>query len=158
MNPVAMSDSIVQEITIKGSAERIFEALTDPGQLVKWWRAAGLFQATDMESDLRPGGMWMMRGTGREGRPFIVRGEYQQIDPPRLLVLTWIRGGQEDPTETIVRFDLAETDGVTTVRLTHAGLVNDALRHRNNGWPLVLSLLRAFIEQQVSAQQPEQTM
>ncbi|PYU22189.1 MAG: ATPase [Acidobacteria bacterium] len=158
MNPMAVSDTIVQEITINGPAERIFEALTDPGQLVKWWRAEGLFQATDMESDLRPGGIWMMRGTGREGRPFTVRGEYQQIEPPRLLVFTWIRGGQEDPSETIVRFDLTETDGVTTVRLTHAGLVNEALRSRNNGWPLVLSLLRAFIEQQVRPQQPEQTM
>jgi len=36
--------------------------------------------------------------------------------------------------------------------------VNEALRSRNNGWPLVLSLLRAFIEQQVRPQQPEQTM
>ena len=42
MNPMAVSDTIVQEITINGPAERIFEALTDPGQLVKWWRADGV--------------------------------------------------------------------------------------------------------------------
>jgi len=35
MNPTSTGDTIVREITIKGSAERIFEALTDPGQLVK---------------------------------------------------------------------------------------------------------------------------
>ena len=39
-------DSIVQEITIKGSAERIFEALTDPGQRITWWGAEGRFQVT----------------------------------------------------------------------------------------------------------------
>lgn len=30
MNPTSTSDTIVQEITIKGSAERIFEALANP--------------------------------------------------------------------------------------------------------------------------------
>jgi len=67
MNLTAVSDTMVQEITIKGSADRIFQALTDPCQRVKWWGAQGLFQATHMESDLRPGGIGMMRGTGREG-------------------------------------------------------------------------------------------
>jgi len=37
MNPMSQRDTIVEEITIKGSAERIFEALTDPSQRVKWW-------------------------------------------------------------------------------------------------------------------------
>jgi len=37
MNPTRVSDTIVQEIAIKGSAEPIFEALTNPGQRLKWW-------------------------------------------------------------------------------------------------------------------------
>jgi len=42
MNPVSESDAIVEEITIKGSAERIFQALTNPEARIKWsWRAAG---------------------------------------------------------------------------------------------------------------------
>lgn len=36
MNPTTENDTIVQEITIKAPAERIFEALTNPGELVKW--------------------------------------------------------------------------------------------------------------------------
>ena len=39
MNPASVSDTIVQEITINGSANRIFDALTDPDQRVKWWGA-----------------------------------------------------------------------------------------------------------------------
>jgi len=34
MNPASVSDTIVQEITINGSANRIFDALTDPDQRV----------------------------------------------------------------------------------------------------------------------------
>ena len=61
MNPTSVSGTIVQEITIKGPAERIFEALTNPDERMKWWGAEGKFQTTQMESDLRPGGKWVMR-------------------------------------------------------------------------------------------------
>ena len=40
MNSVAeREDTIVQEIRIKGAAERIFAALLDPAELMEWWRA-----------------------------------------------------------------------------------------------------------------------
>ena len=61
MNPIRAGDTIVQEVTIRASAERIFEALTNPDQRVKWWGSDGRFQTTHMESDLRPGGRWAMR-------------------------------------------------------------------------------------------------
>ena len=79
MNPTSASDTIVQEITIKGSAERIFEALTNPHERMKWWGAQGRFQVTHIESDLRPGGKWVMRGIGMGGKPFTVAGEYRKI-------------------------------------------------------------------------------
>ncbi len=62
MNPTSVTGTIVQEITIDGSAERIFEALTNPHERMKWWGAEGRFQVTHFESDLRPGGKWTMRG------------------------------------------------------------------------------------------------
>ena len=75
MNPTSLNDTIVQEIVIKAPAERIFEALTDPAERIKWWGAERRFQTTHMESDLHPGGKWMMRGNGVGGRPFTVMGE-----------------------------------------------------------------------------------
>jgi uncharacterized protein YndB with AHSA1/START domain len=62
MNPTDASDTIIKEITIRGSAERIFEALTNPEQRLKWWGAEGQYRGTHMESDLRPGGKWITRG------------------------------------------------------------------------------------------------
>jgi len=55
MNPTRTSDTIVQEITIKAPAERIFDAPTNPSERMKWWGWEGRFQITRMESDLRPG-------------------------------------------------------------------------------------------------------
>jgi uncharacterized protein YndB with AHSA1/START domain len=148
MNPTNTSDTIVQEITINGSAERIFQALIDPEQVVKWWGAEGRFQITYMESDLRLGGKWLMRGTGY-GKPATVKGEYCQIERPRLLVFTWLPSWQEEATESMVRFDLEEKNGVTTVRLTHSGLATDSSRASHKGWPEILAWLQAYVEQQV---------
>src|SRR5438445_675412 len=84
------------------------DALTDPDQRIKWWGSEGRFQATHMESELRPGGRWMMQGIGMGGRPFQVVGTYRDIERPRLLVSTWLPDWQGDATESVVRFDLDE--------------------------------------------------
>jgi uncharacterized protein YndB with AHSA1/START domain len=150
MNPMNISDTIVQEIAIRGSAERIFEALTNPGERVRWWGGEGRFQTTRMESDLRVGGKWMMPGIGMGGKPFTMGGEYHQNRATRLLVFTWLPDWQEDASETIVRFDLEEKeDGVTTVRLTHSDLVSENSRASHKGWPQILTWLQAYVEQQV---------
>ncbi len=146
MNPTTASDTIVQEITIQGSAERIFEALTDPGERMKWWGAPGRFQTTHMESDLRPGGKWLMRGIGMGDKPFTVTGEYRQVERPRLLVFSWLPSWQEDAPETLVRWDLEERDGVTTVRLTHSGLASESSRASHRGWPQIRGWLQAYVE------------
>ena len=137
MSTTTAGDTIVQEITIKAPAKRIFEALTQPDQRAKWWNAEGRFVTTHMESDLRPGGHWMMRGTGMGGRDFTVRGQYRAIEPPRVLAFTWLPDWQPNATESLVRFDLQEKNGVTTVRLTHSGLTPEGAQV-HKGWPLVL--------------------
>jgi uncharacterized protein YndB with AHSA1/START domain len=99
-----------------------------------------------MESDLRRGGKWMMQGNGIGGKPFKVSGEYRQIEPPRLLVFTWLPDWQEDLVESVVRIELEEKNGVTTGRLTHAGLTSETSRISHKGWPQILTWLRAYVE------------
>lgn len=146
MNPTSTGDTIVQEIRIKAPAERIFQALTDPEERVRWWGAEGRFRATHMESELRPGGKWAMRGTGMGGRPFTVSGVYREIDRPRLLIFTWLPDWQENAAESLVRIDLVETNGVTTVRLTHTGLTSEDARASHRGWPDILAWLHSHVE------------
>ena len=149
MTTTSLNDAIVQEIVIKAPAKRIFEALTDPVQRIKWWGAEGRFQATHMESDLRPGGKWMMQGNGVGGRPFTVRGEYRRVEPPRLLLFTWLPDWQEDSLETLVSFELMENNGITTVRLTHSGLATESSRLSHKGWPQILTWLQAYCDSHV---------
>lgn len=147
MNPIEVKDdAIVQEVEIRCGAERIFAALTNPAELTQWWGLEGKFQATHVECDLRLGGKWRMEVRGSGGRTLTVSGEYRAIERPRLLIFTWVRE-QEDATETLVRWDLEEHGATTRVRVTHSGLITEALRTRNDGWALIVKLLRVYIEE-----------
>jgi len=146
MNPGTSSDTIVQEITIKGSAERIFAALTDPQERTKWWGGPeGKFKLTSFESDLRPGGNWIMRFDAY-GKVVTIHGVYRKIESPRLLIFTWLPDWYENATESLVRWDLEERAGVTIVRLTHSGLLTEAARENHRGWPQILGWLQAYVE------------
>ncbi len=146
MSETRTNDTITAEITINASAKRVFDALTDPAQRVKWWGQKGRFEAERMESDLRPGGHWSMTGTSMGGRPFRVAGAYRIVESPRILAFTWLPSWDEAATETLVRFDLHEQDGVTTVRLTHSGFASEASRSRHQGWPQILGWLKSYAE------------
>jgi len=110
----------------------------------QWWGGAGMFHTTRMESDLRVGGAWLQSGTGRDGGPFTIRGEYRVVERPRVLAFTWLPSWQPDAQASLVRFDLEERDGVTTVRLTHSGLTPQA-RQIHRGWPQILAWLKTYV-------------
>jgi uncharacterized protein YndB with AHSA1/START domain len=63
------------------------------------------------------------------------------------LEFTWNWEGEDYP-ESVVRWDLEEKDGITRARVTHSGLTSEDMRQRNNGWPMILGLLEAWVEKQ----------
>lgn len=146
---IESEDVLVQEITIDASAERIFRALTDPAELLRWWAVEGKFRTLVADCDVRPGGAWWMQVEGNcaGGAPIhTVRGIYLVVDPPHRLEYTWKREGEEFP-ESTVRWDLEERNGQTMARVTHSGLISEAMKQRNNGWSQVVHLLRDWLEE-----------
>ncbi|MGH8181903.1 MAG: SRPBCC family protein, partial [Steroidobacteraceae bacterium] len=122
MSHSAASDTIVEEIDISAPADQVFTALASAKERVKWWGAAGRFRTMHVESDLRPGGKWLMRGIGFGGKPFTIEGVYQEIDRRSTdRGCSCSRGcqvGRMSAVETLVRFDFVEKAGVTSGRLT----------------------------------------
>ena len=148
MSPITVrNDEIVQEVTMNAPAERIFAALTKSDEILKWWAAEGKFHVVSAECDPQPGGKWLIRvaASSEHDAPSTVYGEYRIIEAPHLLTYTWIREIGNYP-DTLVRWDLKETDGYTTVRVTHSGFKSVEDRTRNNGWPVVVGLLQAYVE------------
>ena len=137
--------SIIAEITIQAPADRIFDALADPAQRLQWWARSGRFSPVSMDSDLRPGGNWVMHFE-HDGTTATVAGEYVTIDPPRTLEFTWCPSWDPSGARTLVRFDLIEQNGTTMVRVRHSGLADDAARARHSGWPDLLAALRSYAQ------------
>jgi hypothetical protein len=51
-----------------------------------------------------------------------------------------------NPADTINE----EKDGTTLVRLTHSGFASEAARESYQGWPWILAMLRAHVENTAS--------
>jgi len=139
-------DAVLAEVHIAAPPQRVFEALTDPFQIVRWWGETGKYRHTRVESDLKPGGAWRGEGHDANGEKFHVEGEYVEVDPPRLLVYTWTASWEN--FKTTVRFDLKAVDGGTLVNLRHSGFAAkpEISTHYSGGWPTVLAWMQAFVE------------
>jgi len=146
-------DAIVSEVDINAPADKVFQALTDPKQLMQWWN--GDECTTEFfEMDARRGGRWRF-GTGNSKlnvngvSQFSCQGEVLEYDPPRLLAYTWIANWHDDKTRrTVVRWELTPTKDGTHVKVTHSGLAQEAVARKDysGGWPGVVEMLKKFVE------------
>jgi uncharacterized protein YndB with AHSA1/START domain len=94
-------DELISELHIAAPPERVFRALIDPQQVLQWWGQAGMYRCTEFHGDVRPGGKWRSVGTGGPSDKFEVVGEYLEVDPPRLLVYTWMASWTGDVKTTV---------------------------------------------------------
>lgn len=153
-------DVVTAEIFVAAPPERVFQAITDPAQLSRWWGHKDIYRVTGGESDLRVGGKWLSEGVSADGTRFRVEGEYLEVDPPRRLVQTW-DASYCSTLRTVVYWDLEpqavhalQTSGPrksgtgTLVRLRHtgfAGTPKEAISH-GEGWKLVLGWLDEYLQ------------
>lgn len=153
-------DAIHGEVFIAAPPARVFEALTDPNQVPRWWGHQDMYRITEWKGDVRPGGIWSSVGVGVDGTPFRVDGKYLEVDPPRVLSHTWIASWSNN-LETVVRWELEPTEvhGLhpsgpkkagtgTLLKMSHHGFAgaSEAAKGHAEGWQRVLGWVRAFAE------------
>jgi uncharacterized protein YndB with AHSA1/START domain len=148
-------DAVVCEIHIAAPPERVFQALIDPKQVMRWWTSEKC-EVEAFSIEPRLGGRWSydtkqttmnVNGVSK----FHCDGEVLEYDPPRLLVWSWISNAQEDISQrTVVRWELTPQSGGTQLRVTHTGLAQMPTSRESyaGGWPGVLGLLKDFFEKQ----------
>ncbi len=115
--------------------ERVFRALTEPEQLVKWWGPKG-FSVPELTLDVRPGGAWRTIMRSPDGQDHIVSGVYREIVPPSRLVFTWAweTEGQRGH-ETVVTIELFDLPDGTRLDLHQEGFESADSRGRHEqGW------------------------
>ena len=67
----------------------VFEVLTKPEHVQRWWGQLGEGYSTTAEGDVRVGGKWRYVGRHPHGEAEFY-GEYREITPPERLVFTEI--------------------------------------------------------------------
>jgi uncharacterized protein YndB with AHSA1/START domain len=140
---------IVESMEIRAPAERVFQALTTPSELLSWWGDPAVCTSTHWELDQRVGGKWRSRWRWADsGEEFDIWGEVLEIDPPRLLVYSWRDQRYPDVATTTVRYDVVPTDLGCRVTVTHSGFVGETPDYNDyrGGWSIVLGGLRAATE------------
>jgi uncharacterized protein YndB with AHSA1/START domain len=140
--------SIFGSVEIAASPERVFRALAS-SQIVEWWVRPGVFNTTEWTGDVRVGGRWRASGTGN-GRPFVLEGEFLEIDPPRKLAHTW-HVPSAHGAQTTVTFLLEQVDGGTRLTLRHSGFAApDWCLNTCAGWETSFERLAALLATEVA--------
>ncbi len=151
-------DAVVAEIDIAAPPQRVFQALTDEAQLMRWFSGDASCPVKFWKFDPRKGGKYHYH-TGEAEHAvngvteFDCQGEILDFDPPRLLAYTWVGNWHDDKSlKTIVRYDLTATPTGTHIKVTHSGLATEEVCRNDyaNGWPGVLSNLKTFLEKSSS--------
>jgi uncharacterized protein YndB with AHSA1/START domain len=135
---------INSSITIDAPIDRVWQAITTPSQIKRW------FLGVDTETDWQVGSPIVHRGE-YEGRPYIDKGEILSFEPPRLLRHShWSDlSGRPDAPDAyqVVSWALAEVDGSTRVVITETNLPSDeAAQLSESTWTTILRNLKSTLE------------
>ena len=135
-------DRLERRIEVAASRARVWEAFTEPRELLRW------FPTHEAEVDLRIGGAMRFAWADDADEAVI-----EQLAPPERLVFRWRPEGRERPFTTVT-IALRELAGDRTeVTLTESGfaslpsdLQGQAYDGNTEGWTAELDELRAYLE------------
>ena len=117
----ALDREIELSRVIAAPRERVFQAWTDPKQIVRWFGPDG-FRVESLECNVRTGGRWRFVYTGPDGTRYDNRMVFLRVESPRLIEIEHGSDKDEDPARfhVTVTFD-AQSYGKTvlTMRQLH---------------------------------------
>ena len=144
-----MQDAINREITINASKERIYEAISNPERVIKWF-------PTTLEGDYSVGSQPIF-GFGEHGRNqiYVVAAR-----PYEYFAYRWVPGASHylgdvlAVPNTLVEFNITElTDDACKVTLTESGfsslpteLMEEAFNQNSGGWDFMLNRLESLFD------------
>jgi uncharacterized protein YndB with AHSA1/START domain len=130
----------VFEIFIKTTPERLWEAITDPGQRARYSFGVGT------QSDWTAGSSYKASVPGVID---IAQGENLEVDPPRRLVQTFTALWSDDVKSagaSRVTWEIEPVGDSCRLTVIHDELPKGANSELYGGWPMILSGLKTLLE------------
>jgi uncharacterized protein YndB with AHSA1/START domain len=133
-----MSSSIKEKIIIRGSKEKVFDALTSPAGYRSWW-------SKDCQIAEKPGGESRLK-FDKNGTIVSMRFRVDEIVPEKSVRWTSIAHDMESWIGTRLNWSLAADGRATEVAFEHDGWKGDAPEPVVQGWRHFVASLRSFVE------------
>jgi activator of HSP90 ATPase len=121
------AESIHQEIVLKASRKRVYEALTNAEQFTKVMRLSKYPDDPAATISREPGGPFSLFGGHIVGR-------HVELVPNERIVQVWRAASWEAGAYSIVRFDLKEQADQTKIIFDHTGFPMGLAEHLLEGW------------------------
>ena len=117
-------ESLTSSVVVAAEPEVVWEHFTRADAMVTWMGHRALL-------DPRPGGEFAIDYNESQ-----IRGRYQELDPPRRLVVSWGFAGSAElpPGASTVEVLLTKVDQGTRVDITHSGLPETERDKHDHGW------------------------
>jgi uncharacterized protein YndB with AHSA1/START domain len=149
--------SIEREIHIEATPELVYEVITSPEHLRKWW-------PDEAELDPVPGATGVISfGDGTTPNSHVVPITIVEAIPPRRFSFRWVydEGQAASPANSLlVTFDLVRSGAGTLLRFTETGfreqgweaaVLEEQYRDHVTGWDHFLPRLATYVARLVSA-------
>jgi uncharacterized protein YndB with AHSA1/START domain len=141
-----MGEPIVKSVAIAARAEAVWDTLTNPARIPLWLSDAQV----SIQSDWTIGAPMAFTGEWH-GLTLADKGDLIAFDKPRPYAYRHWSSLSEAPdvdeNYTTVRFELNETDGVTTLSLHQASFISfESRAHWNFYWSVALDRIRRLTE------------
>ncbi len=133
--------SLTVEQFVKASPAKVYDALTKPELMSKWFICAPDCKS-DIKTKLEKGGAYSIVFHKPDGGSTVVGGKYIELQPGKKVSFTW--GWKNDkgqmPDDSIVTIHLREEKGGTQITLHHERLpdVQEVEQH-TKGWVACLA-------------------
>jgi len=146
-----MQDTIVREITVKAPKERVYQAITDPEQIITWF--PDVIEGGTLEVGQRP--VFIFTGENHRASIYV-----EAAKPFEYFAYRWVPGGDGfvgdvlTVANTLVEFRIEELPDGTKVTLTESGftslpaeVMEQRLSENSGGWDIMMDLLEKKMNQ-----------
>jgi uncharacterized protein YndB with AHSA1/START domain len=133
---------------LPASRERVYEALTNPDKLARWWGPKG-FSCPSIEFDPCVGGSYRIAmQPPRDGELFHLSGEFREVGPLARLAYTFVWDPPaSDDQETLAELSLADERGGTELTLVQGPFATEERRKlHEDGWSEGFDRLREVLD------------
>ena len=145
METKTKNTTAVVTTVISATVEKVWEAWTTPGLILKWFGSDLNGTGKQAQLDVRPGGYFEITFQDSDGSEHTSYGNYSLVEKHKTLSFSWT-WKTEPGNESFVRVEFLETNDGATLRLVHSNLWSGSEHDCQMGWQGAFFKLKRLLE------------